>query len=220
MVRHKRFAVPILAIFVLVSIIALANAFEPTAAEQKIQGLKDLPIEKVFERLKETDYFVNEELLHEAVVTAFEHRSTKAIAFCLNHVRLLKRETIDKKLQNRHADFYVAKKIFQAFPNNAVNPLLKLYENEDVVTKGNVIRAIGGLAIRPPVKKMLIEALDDKSFCEEEYPEMLGEPLRICDVAYNQLVLQYKVKNVLRTLSTAHRIEVRNYHINILKSRL
>ena len=220
MIKHRGFAVSTLTIFAFVSIIALANAVESQSAREKMEKLKDLPIEKVFERLKETDYFVNEELLHEAVVTAFEHRRTKAIAYCLNHVRLLKRETIDKKLQNRHADFYVAKKIFQAFPTNAVNPLLKLYENEDVVTKGNVIRAIGGLAILPPVKKMLIEALDDKSFCEEEYPEMLGEPLRICDVAYNQLVLQYKVKNVLRTLSTAHRIEVRNYHINILKSHL
>ena len=50
--------------------------------------------------------------------------------------------------------------------------------------------------------------------------ETVGEPLRICDVAYNQLVLRYNVKGVLRVIGTIHKIDVRNYHIEKLKALL
>ena len=44
--------------------------------------------------------------------------------------------------------------------------------------------------------------------------------MRICDVAYNQLVLRYRIKNVLRTIGPIYRPENRDYHISVLKGRL
>ena len=44
-----------------------------------------------------------------------------------------------------------------------------------------------------------------------------ANPLRVCDVAYNLIVLHYGIQNVLRTIGTVHRIEVRDYHIDKLK---
>ena len=58
----------------------------------------------------------------------------------------------------------------------------------------------------------------DKSVCEEKLPESVGDPLRVCDVAYNQIVLHFEIQNVLRTIGTVHRIEVRDYHIDKLKA--
>jgi hypothetical protein len=65
---------------------------------------------------------------------------------------------------------------------------------------------------------VLMNALEDKSVCEENFSDSVGEPLRVCDVAYNLIVLHYQVKDVLRTIGTVHRIEVRDYHIDLLKS--
>lgn len=114
-------------------------------------------------------------------------------------------------------DLYVAKKILQVFPEEAVNDLQDLYRMGDPITRRNVLYAAGKMAGGQAVQNMLIEALDDKSFSEESDPEMIGEPLRICDAAYNQLVLRYRIRNVLRAIGNAHRIEVRDYHIDILK---
>lgn len=44
--------------------------------------------------------------------------------------------------------------------------------------------------------------------------------MRICDLAYNQLVLRYRLKNVLRTIGPVHRIETQDSHIEILKGKL
>jgi hypothetical protein len=66
-------------------------------------------------------------------------------------------------------------------------------------------------------RSILKEALEDKSVCEETLPETLGDPLRVCDEAYNQIVLHFGIQNVLRTIGTVHKIEVRDYHIDKLK---
>ncbi len=95
--------------------------------------------------------------------------------------------------------------------------LLAGYEDGDSITKCNVIRASGNVE-GAPIKALLIGALNDKSSCEDRHAEMIGDSLRICDMAYNQFVLRYKTKNVLRTIGTVHRIEIRDYHISILKN--
>ena len=68
---------------------------------------------------------------------------------------------------------------------------------------------------------LLIQALDDKSVYEEENPEVPSAYLcASVMLAYNQLVLRYKIRNVLRTISPAHRIEDRDYHIGVMKGML
>ena len=186
---------------------------------EKIQQLANLSLNEVFERLKESDFLVNEDLLLTAISSILEDKKTDAIALALKYVKLPVVETIDGRVVNRATDFYVSKKILQTFPDESIPQLLAVYENGNSITKGNVIRVIGKLADDQAVKNMLMNALDDKSFVEDKHPEALESYLRICDTAYNQLVLYYKVKNVLRTISLMHSIEIRDYHIDILKKQ-
>lgn len=226
--KHKRIAISILTVSFLVFLNAVVGAEEPTRPavdntfdskkEAKIQELTSLSIKEAFNRLKGIDFFVNKDLLHKAIFTAFKYRSKEARDFAINYLKLPVKEIIGGKLVSRGDDFYVAKKILHIFPDK--DSLFELYRNGDAVTKGNVIRVAGKMAGGQAIRSLLIEALEDKTFCEERCPEMLGKPLRICDVAYNQIVLRYMIKNVLRTIGTVHRIEIRDYHINILKSRL
>ena len=230
MIKDKKNTIAILTVSFLVFLNAVVGAEEPTRPavdntfdskkEAKIQELTSLSIREAFNRLKGIDFFVNEDLLHKAIFSTFKYRRKEAIDFGINYLKLPVREIIDGKLVSRGDDFYVAKKILHVFPDGAVDSLLDLYSTGDAVAKGNVIRVAGKMAGGQAIRSLLIEALDDKTFCEERYPEILGEPLRICDVTYNQIVLRYMIRNVLRTIGTAHRIEIRDYHINILKSRL
>ena len=156
---------------------------------------------------------VNEDLLNKAIYQSFRQRKGEAISLSLNYLK-------SPVTVSRSDDFYVAKKVLQVFPDEAIGKLKKLYRAGDATTKGNVIRAVGNLAGGPDIQDLLISALEDKTVSGEEDPEVAGDPLRICDEAYNQLVLRYKVKNVLRTIGTGHRVEVRDYHIEILKDKL
>jgi hypothetical protein len=67
---------------------------------------------------------------------------------------------------------------------------------------------------------LLTEALHDTSICQDLSGEALGEPLRICDMAYNQLMIRYSIKDVMRTIGTGHSIEVRDHHIRVLEDKL
>lgn len=188
--------------------------------EEKIRQLENLSLSEVFERLKDADFLVDEALLHNAISIAFKDTQTEAVAIALKYIKLPIVETVDGRVVNRVSDFYVAKKILHLFCDESIQQLLELYESGNAVTKSNVVRAIGRLADDQAVKNMLIKALDDKTSCKDKHPEISGEPLRICDLAYNQLVLHYKLKTLLRAIGTMHSIEVRDYHIDILKSRL
>jgi len=67
------------------------------------------------------------------------------------------------------------------------------------------------------IKHLLIEALDDVASYGELAPDDMGEPLRVCDMAYNQLVLRYSIRNVHRTIGPGNIIETRDQLIDILK---
>ena len=139
------------------------------------------------------------------------------ITMALNTLSMPDREVIGGEIVDRSQAHYVAKQILQVFPKMATRELLKMYKNADSITRGNIIRAAGNVAGGSKIKKLLIRALDDKEFCEYKYLEMEGEPLRVCDVAYNQLVLRYEINDALRTIGTEFRVEVRDYHIDNLK---
>jgi len=188
--------------------------------EEIIRQLENLSLLEVFERLKDADFLFNEALLHNAISTAFEDTQTEAVAIALKYIKSPTVETVNGRVVNRTVDFYVAKKILQLFCDESIQPLLELYENGGAIIKGNVIRVSGSLVDEPAVRNMLVKALDDKTSCENKHPEASESPLRICDLAYNQLVLHYKLKNLLRAISIMHNMEVRDYHIDILKSKL
>jgi hypothetical protein len=230
-----------LTILFLASMVALGGASEPkkrTALsgperpvvdssfdfeqEAKIEGMAGLAPGEAFESLKDTDFMVNESLINKSVFKAFGHRKKEAVDLAFQKLRSPVIRTIGGKTVNRHADFLVAKKILEVFPDEAANRLPGLYSRGDITTKLNVLNASGRIAGEGAIRNMLLKALDDRTFSdsEDDQEEVAGMPLRICDVAYNQLVLRYEIKNVLRTIGTVHAIEIRDYHIEVLKYKL
>jgi hypothetical protein len=215
---------------VLTFLVVSANAIEPQRPDvsrvfdadkdSKINKVAILPTADAFKGLRGADFTANEDVLHKAIFQSFRNRKKEAISLALNYVKSPLIQEKDGEIVRSGSEFYVAKKILQVFPDEAIGELMKLYRAGNSTAKGNVIRVIGGMAGGPEIRDMLVNALDDKTISGEEDPEVAGEPLRICDEAYNQLVLRYRVKNVLRTIGPGHRIEVRDYHIGILKAKL
>ena len=188
--------------------------------EQKIKELTALPLDETFTQLKRLDFLLNEDLLYKAIFEAFGYRKKEAVDYALHFLQLPEWKIMNGKLLIGADDFYLAKKIFEVFPDESVNQLVSLYKKGDVVTKANVIRSLSKIAGGEPIKRLLITALNDKTPTRDDNPEMEGIPLRICDIAYNQLVLRYEIKNVLRTIGSVHKPEDRQYHIDILKNML
>lgn len=187
--------------------------------EAKINNLAVSNLKEAFDMLKGTEFIIDDKFLHTAIFRAFINRKRDAILLALDALRLPVITIKDGQIVNRSDDIFIARKIFEVFPEESVDKILKFYEEGNAVARGNIIRAIGNVS-GEPIRGLLIKALDDKTFCEEENPEMVGLPLRICDVAYNQLVLRYKIKDVLRTIGNEYKVETRDYHIDILKSKL
>ncbi len=188
--------------------------------EEIMTELGNLTLTEAFEKLKEGEFMVNEDFLRYAISTTFGDIKTDAIEVALKSIKLPVAETINGKVVNRWGDLRVAKEIVQVFFDEAVDGLLELYSSGDAVAKKNIISVLGKMApASNRVKDVLVEALSDKTVYEESNPEASGVPLRICDLAYNQLVLSFEIKDVLRTIGTAHKIEVRDDHIELLKSR-
>lgn len=196
----------------------VTKSFSPEK-ESKVQALASRSTKAAFDGLKAVEFLVNKDLTHKAVYAAFNHRKVEALNLARNYLKLPFPKFDETRRANRVRDFNIAKKIFEVFPDESTPLLTNLYRESDSFARGNIIRAAGGVAGGESIKKLLIEALGDKSFAEDETPDMVGEPLRVCDEAYNQLVLRYRVTNVLRTITQAHDIATRDHHIDILKQR-
>jgi hypothetical protein len=213
----------------LASLVAVAGAFEPqkpdvsrvfdNKKEGVINKTSTLPTAEVLERLKGVDFIGEDEYLSKTIYRSFRHRKDEGIDLSMQILSLPQREIVNGIEVYRAKDLYIGKKMFEVFPVESIPKLLKLYETGDATTRGNVIRVSGSL-VGPEITALLVNALDDKTYCDPEDPEIEGRPLRICDVAYNQLVLRYRIKNVLRTIGPIHRPENRDYHIAVLKGRL
>jgi hypothetical protein len=187
--------------------------------EAKISQISNLSSEQVFIRLKSIDFVLDEQMMHKAIFIAFRHRRGEGIDLALNYITLPEREINNGDLIYRTEDHYVANNILKVFPHASINKLVELYEYGDSITRGNIVKALGQMAGDQP-RKMLMDALYDKTVFDEDDSEMDGEPLRICDLAYNQLVLRYNIKDVLRNIGYYLTIEKRDYHIDNLQDIL
>lgn len=228
MKSHRLISIAIFIAFAYISIsYAPAGAAEPQRPninktfsqekEAKIKTLKSRTSKEVFDELKSSDFMTDRDSSYKAIYEAYRNRKAEALSLAQSYLMLPLIEFVDGRRVTRGRDFNTAKKIFEVFPDEATPMLVSLYYGSGDVTRGNVIYASGGVAGGQPINDMLVNALNDKGYAEEETPELLGEPLRICDIAYNQIVLRYGVRNVLRTISSSHRIETRDYHINKLR---
>lgn len=189
--------------------------------EVKVQQLAGLKPKEAFERLKDIDLVTDEPALNKAIFTAFNQRKQRAIDIALEYLKLSRIGSDAERLMTRNTDLFVAKKIVQVFSDDAVPRLLDLYKKGDTITRANIIRVSGSLAGGEAIRRLLVEALDDTSPVEENaHPEAIGDPLRICDLAYNQLLLRDEMSDIPRTIGTTHGVEKRDESIEILKGRV
>ncbi len=198
-----------------------APAPEPSPQVQAaIEALSSVPTSTLLGRLKAPEFLADPGLLRRGVARAYRDRQAEGLASALDILKAIARQAAGEETASGVQDWAVAKAILEAFPSASVPRLLKLYDGSDYATKGTVIRALGNLDDGGSVDAVLLAALEDKTPCETEAPESEGTPLRLCDVAYNQLVLRYELDGVLRVLGSLHRTAVRDYHIAALLSRI
>jgi len=197
----------------------VSDTFDPEK-EARILELKSLELEEIFQKLKDIDFMIDKNFMHKAIFTALKNRSSDAITYSMDRLKLPRYKIIKGEFVSQDHDFLVAKEILRVFHDEALESLIELYRKSDPVTKSNILAVLAKMTGGNAIRNLLIQALEDKTFCEEEDDEMMEDPLRICDVAYNQLVLRYMMKNVLRTIGPVYKIKVRDYHIDRLKESL
>jgi hypothetical protein len=185
--------------------------------EYEVNRLVREEVDEVFAELKDNTFQNDPRLLRKAIHEAFKDRPQRAVRYALGRVasRAPSKEAI---IWNRGAsDEAIGRDILKIFPEEAADMLPDVFYAGTPYSRGNLIRAAGTIAGGENVHDLLIDALYDQEFCEPEMPDTAGLPMRVCDVAYNQLVLRYKIPNVLRTIGVSHSISARNYHIDQIK---
>lgn len=197
---------------------AVATQTIETIDTNEITQLQTLSVPQVMDKLQDENYVSDDTLMYEAISKTLEGKEYSAVAAALNRLKYLDPNRLNKEAGER--DFYVAKKILNYFADISADKLTGLYLNKDPFMRGKIVRAAGELSDIAFVRNMLIKALDDKAIAEPDSPQTVGSPLRVCDMAYNQLVLNLDVEGVLRTIGTGLPIEDRDYHIGILKQKL
>lgn len=220
--RMKICAIHVLVVASLFFAIGFAHAAEPAAPdvsqvfspekENKIHQMSGFTVEAVFDSLSSEEFFGEENYMNKAVYVAFSGRRFEAVQHALGYVRSTQILTSAEGSKN----LYIAKKTCQIFPDEALEILLDLYFSGASKVRRNILYVIGEMR-GGEIKGVLIDALDDTASCGDVLPESVGEPLRVCDVAYNQLEIRYNVKGVMRCIGTIHKIEVRDYNIEKLK---
>jgi len=188
--------------------------------EYEVNRLVQDDVDEVFAQLKKTAFQNDPRLMRKAIHEAFKNRPQRAVRYALSRVAS-RAPSKEANLWNRGAsDEAVGKNILKIFPEAAADILPDAFYAGTPYARGNLVRAAGTIAGGENVRGLLIDALYDQDFCEPELPEMAGLPMRVCDVAYNQLVLRYKIPDVLRTIGVSHSIGARNRHIDRLKQIL
>jgi PKD repeat protein/uncharacterized protein YdeI (BOF family) len=188
--------------------------------ESKIAELQNLTFEEAWDKLREVRFLANRTYFRVAISTALGDKSAEAVAFALEKLRSPRKEVIAGEDAYRIPEWRLTTEVLRVFSQDALGSLLELYRTGSPVVKRNVIHVLSGVPGERMIKDLFIKALWDRTFCQVEDQEVEGNPLRLCDEAYNVLVVRYGIKNTLRTIGTAHSLEARDYHIERLKSAL
>ena len=206
---------PIIIIYLI--ILSLCSSYV-TAQEKNIKQISSRSIEEVFNICKQENFINNKKLLDDTINEAFKNRKTEVIKRAIFELGYSMNEFPDEDIAVPNLNYDVAKAVLRKFPDDSVVILLQTYKKSSNIKKANIIRVMGSMIDRRAVRNQLVKALDDKTTCEEEINNVI--PLRICDIAYNEIVLNARVKKVLRTIANYHPIDVRDYHISILKNKI
>ncbi len=184
-----------------------------------IYSLESLFLEDTFIRLQGADIFPNKAFLHSAIYSAMKFREEEAVAFAVDYIRKSGSSNSQGEWKDDARAFYVAKEILRVFPETAMEHIFPLYEVSGPKIRGRIVRSLGSIS-GYDAQELLFSALEDQRYFENDDEELNGIPMRVCDLAYNQLVLRYRIKGVLRNIAPMHKIDVRDYHIEILKNNL
>jgi hypothetical protein len=174
----------------------------------------------VWEALRRAAYVHDESRSKALIRAAFDQRRDEALALALWQMSTPLIEKNDEGRQSRIRALVAARRIIETFPDTGVPRMLELYARSNALVRGNVIRCLGGLGARPEIRDLLVQALDDQTVCEEPGWNSGGDLMRLCDHAYNQLVLCDQVPGVLHTVSPVLTLDQRQYHIGELKKKL
>jgi hypothetical protein len=199
------------------------NLSSDSGHQAALTRLPDMDLKQAFRELENKGSYVNRRPMNEseAVLAAFGHRKREAIDLACHYLRLPIEENVEGRIFSRAEEFHVAKSVLQAFPDVGLERLWELYDStKDAVTRGNIVLVIGGMKDDQRSWELLLAALENKDVYDGNDPEAVGYPLRVCDLAYNQITANYEINDVLRTIGNAHAIHVRDDHINRLKKQL
>ncbi len=174
----------------------------------------------VFENLRQPQFLHHPEMAHALAAAAFADRKDEGIQFAIAQMEVPIIEKSDEGRQSHVRALLAAKRIFEAMPELSAPPLLDLYARSNAIVRANIIRAAGQIPGNEALQNLLLKALDDTTPCEPPEWNSGGPPMRLCDVAYNQVVLRYGVKDVLHTLAQPTPNEDRDYHLARLKEKL
>lgn len=204
------------------SMAAASAASAPIDADmaERISSLNDLPVSQVLDELEDSNYIADDHLMTDAIAESLGNKEEQAVAQALDRIKKFKFKRTGPNAARKNRDFYVSRKVLNFFADISADKLVALYNNKDPFIRGKAVNAAGELSDFKSIRNMLTKALNDKSACQESTPEIIGLPLRVCDAAYNQLVLHLEIENMLRTIGTGHAIEDRDYHIDLLKEKI
>ena len=226
----KRYATMIVGFLLIFVYAGLAGSKEPNPPnvskvltpkkEARILQLEKVSVEQCFEQLKETEFLLDDDFSSKAAYRCFKNRKQAALRLAINKLKKAQ-YTIEGEDVVYNDDLYAAKIVSKVFPANAEVLLLNEYKKSTAQTKANILLVLGQMSGNR-ARYMLIDALNDQTVYEDINPEIGGEPLRICDMAYNQLRLRYadELVDLPRTIGNPDRIEKRDFYIDDMKRRL
>jgi hypothetical protein len=196
------------------------ESMQDQSKAKKLKQLADSDVDRVFDDLKNKNYQHDRQFMRSAVFEAYKNRPKKAVNMAIR--RIMNRPPVNNEeyWRDRAVEENIVRNIFKMFPEEAAEQIQYVFYSSEAHVRGNMIRTAGTSAGGIKIRDILEDSLDDKAFCEPEVEEVDGLPLRVCDVAYNQLVLRYRIPNVLRTIGTSHSVVTRDYHIDRLKEVL
>lgn len=196
-------------------------AQQPTDSKKiDINDLSGKDVPQVMEEIKKEESGVTDKDLDSAVSELFSGNQEEAIGSAINVLRSPRIQLLDGRRFDHTSDLRVARTILYKFNDKAMQKLESEFNSGNAELRGNIIKVAGQMSDEERISPMLLSALDDKSYCEKEDPELEGEAMRVCDHAYNQMVLRYHIKGLLRTIGPIHRVEVRDSNIKKLKGLL
>lgn len=198
---------------------ALIDRLTP-AREAKIGELQNLSFGEALEKLRDVEFSFNLSYLQAGVLAALGDKRTEAVDWALEELRAPKKEVVEGNIVVEMTDFNLAKVILRAFSQESLPGLVSLYDSSDPLARRNVLWVLSGIPGEGVIWTMMVGALDDQRICQEGEGDTDGRPLRVCDEAYNQIVLRCRITNGLRTIGPVHSLEARNYHIGELKKML